>query len=120
MKRALITIPPKWKAEDFSKREECGILLMPDKAGEILHLFDADCVVTYGMSEKCSVTLSSIAENDAVISLQRELPTLDGELLERQELKMRRPDYVSEESLLATASVLLISGLDPEKLSNFF
>ncbi len=120
MKKTLIIIPPKWKAEDYYKKEECRILLIPDSAGEVLRFFDADCVVSYGMSEKCSVTLSSISENHAVVSIQRELPTLDGDLLERQDLKMNRPENLSEESLLAAASILLIAGAAPEKLSDFF
>lgn len=120
MKKTLIIIPPKWKREDYDKKEECRILLMPETAGEVLRFFETDCVVSYGMSEKCSVTLSSISDSNAVISLQRELPTLDGEMLERQELKMNRLEHLSEESLLAIATVLLISGIAPEKLADLF
>ncbi len=50
---------------------KCGILLLPGDADA--DSFDAGCVVTYGMSPKNTLTLSSIGEDTCVLALQREL-----------------------------------------------
>ncbi len=89
-----------------SARVRCGILLLPGDADA--EGFETGCIVTYGMSAKNSITLSSIGEDACVLALQRELPTVNGDVLERQEIKIEsstRPD-----SLLAVAGALLILG----------
>jgi hypothetical protein len=91
----------------------CGILLLPgdyaaDDSKADTDIFDADCIVTYGMSPKNTITLSSISEESCVLALQRELITTNGNMLERQEIKVKgglRPG-----SLLAVAGALLILG----------
>lgn len=92
----------------------CGILLLPGDAGAAgedsfdTDIFDAGCIVSYGMSPKNSITLSSISEESCVLALQRELVTAKGDVLERQEIKINgglRPDR-----LLAVAGALLILG----------
>jgi hypothetical protein len=86
---------------------KCGILLLPGDADA--DSFDAGCVVTYGMSPKNTLTLSSIGEDTCVLALQRELLTANGSMLERQEFNIKsglRPDR-----LLAMAGALLILGL---------
>ena len=88
-------------------RVKCGILLLPgdfDAEG-----FDADCIITYGMSPQNTITLSSIGEESCVLAIQREFLTEKGDMMERQEIKIRggmRPG-----SLLAVAGTLLILGL---------
>ncbi len=84
----------------------CGILLLPGDADA--DDFDADCVVTYGMSPKNTLTLSSIGEDACVVALQRELLTVSGDMLERQEFKVK--SGMRPESLLAVAGALLILG----------
>ena len=55
---------------------KCGILLLPGDANVPMS-FDAGCVVTYGMSPKNTLTLSSIGEDtSALLALQRELLTV--------------------------------------------
>jgi hypothetical protein len=71
--------------------------------------FDAGCIVTYGMSPKNTITLSSISEDTCVLALQRELVTIHGDILDRQEMMIKgglRPDC-----LLAVVGTLLILGL---------
>lgn len=90
----------------------CGILLFPgDHAPgcEAAEGFEAGCIVTYGMSPKNTITLSSIGEESCVLALQRELMTVKGNVLERQEMCVKggmRPD-----SLLAVVGALLLTGL---------
>ncbi len=71
----------------------CGILLLPGDGDA--EDFDAGCVVTYGLSPKDTLTLSSIGEEICVAALQRELLTVSGDMLERQEFMIKttlRPD----------------------------
>ncbi len=99
-----------------SSREQlrvgCGILLLPGDSAAVtgvVDIFDAGCIVTYGMSPKNTVTFSSIGEDFCVLALQRELVTTGGVVLERQEIKIR--GEMRPESLLAVAGTLLILGL---------
>ena len=121
MRKNLIVIPPKSIIDSTERTpESCKILLIPDTAPQLLGFYDADCVVSYGLSEKSTISPSSISEYETVVSLQRELPTLDGEIIEQQEILLRRPDGISVESFLAIAGLFLINGVPPEKLSEFF
>ncbi len=121
MKKNLIVIPPKSAMDEGEKNpQSCKILLIPDTGTELLGFYDADCVVSYGLSEKSTISPSSISDYETVISLQRELPTLDGEIIERQEISLRRPEGLIEESFLAVVGMFLINGVPPEKLSDFF
>jgi hypothetical protein len=94
---------------------KCGILLLPGDlatGGQVscdAEGFDAGCIITYGMSPKNTITLSSIGEESCVLAIQREFLTVRGDMMERQEMKVRgglRPS-----SLLAVAGALLILGL---------
>ena len=92
----------------------CGILLLPGDADA--EDFNAECVVTYGMSPKNTITFSSIGEDACVVALQRELLTIGGDMLERQEFKVKsdlRPD-----TLLAVTGALLILGQKPSELNH--
>jgi hypothetical protein len=89
------------------KTVSCGILLLPGDAEA--DFVDADCIVSYGMSPKNTITLSSIGEESCILALQRELITVRGDVLERQEIMAdggMKPD-----SLLAVAGALLLLGL---------
>lgn len=91
----------------------CGILLLPGDAGA--ENFDASCLVTYGMSPKNTITLSSISEDVCVLALQREILTATGDILEQQEIKINggiRPD-----TLLAVAGALLLLGQKPPDIN---
>lgn len=92
-----------------------GTLLLPDEfAGQ--RSFPAAQVVSYGLSPKSSLTLSSVEEEHLVVALQRELVTLTGQRVERQEFFC--PEILGREATLAIAGALLIAGAPPEKLYN--
>ncbi|UOO38431.1 hypothetical protein IZU99_04035 [Oscillospiraceae bacterium CM] len=108
VKPDILVLSPSSSAERTGQTEKtrCGFLLLPGDAGG--SGVEADCVVTYGMSPKNTLTLSSIGEEACVLALQRELPTASGGVVERQEIKIRgglRPDI-----LLAVTGALLILG----------
>jgi hypothetical protein len=94
----------------------CGILLVPGTAADMTATLRSSCVISYGMSKKDSVTLSSIDEDSLVLSLQRELPTLQGRPLERQDIPVRCFPGGKADDVMASVAALLLLGVPPEEL----
>jgi hypothetical protein len=95
------------KGTKTNQTVSCGILLLPGDTDA--DFAEAECIVTYGMSAKNTITLSSIGEESCILALQRELITVHGDVLERQEIMINgglKPD-----ALLAVAGALLLLGL---------
>ncbi|MCL2563474.1 MAG: hypothetical protein FWE08_05500 [Oscillospiraceae bacterium] len=74
-------------------------------------------VVDYGLSVRDSLTVSSLEPNHAVLALQRELVTLDGTVIEQQELPLPIPSGTSVQGVMALYGSLLILGVPPEELT---
>lgn len=66
--------------------------------------------ITCGLSQKDSVTFSSINQDGAVVSLQRGLVRLDGKLTEPEEVPVKFNSSHSQYAVLAAVAVLLLSG----------
>lgn len=64
----------------------CRVLLVPGDWAPSLDHIAAETVVTYGLSHRDSLTLSSLAE--PVLCVQRLLPRPDGGLIEPQEFPL--------------------------------
>ena len=94
----------------------CDILLIPGMASKKASSLQPSLVVSYGMSIKDSVTLSSIEKSSLVLSLQRELPTILGHSLERQDIPVSCRDHLSHEDAMAALTTLLILGISPAHL----
>lgn len=77
----------------------------------------SDEAVSYGPSPRDSLTVSSITPASLVISIQRELLSLNHTTIERQELP-HIPITRSSDTTLAVAGALLLLGLPPEALPN--
>ena len=93
----------------------CRILLLPGPLASQAGRVRAGWVVSYGLSRRDTLTLSSFAPRRPCLTLQRELVTLTGTCLEPQEL----PLFSSAPSpllLLAWAGTCLLAGADPEAL----
>lgn len=71
-------------------------------------------VVSCGMSERDSVSVSSVAEGSAMISVRRALPVLGGGEACVQEIAVRR--RVDTDVLALRAASLLCIGIPPEDL----
>lgn len=117
----LLIFAPDWAGgAEGPEPVRCGAVLVPGERAAVLapHIRSA-CAVSYGMSPRDTVTLSSINETKLVLALQRELVTLEGEVLERQEFSIRRERMAAApEDLLAAAAGLLILGVSPEHLAD--
>lgn len=103
------------RAAEERPRVKCRILLVPGNY-ELPSFVEAPCVVSYGMSTRDSITLSSIDENGVVLSLQRELPTVLGNVLVRQDIPARIQKGAIPEERLACGAALLLLGVRPELL----
>ncbi len=64
----------------------CRLLLVPGEFPECLTNIHAETVITYGLSSRDSLTLSSLAE--PLLCIQRALPRLDGTAVDPQELPL--------------------------------
>ncbi len=64
--------------------------------------------IVCGMSAKDSVTISSISETEAVVSVQRELVLRSGKKLEPSEFKVINIDKVDEEDILIICAILIL------------
>jgi hypothetical protein len=93
-------------------RAKC--ILMP---GDLLNSFKAvesDYVISYGMSPRDTITASSISDDGVQISLQRELVTLKGEVVERQELPLVPLKRSTPERIMSVRGATLLLGLPQE------
>ncbi len=96
----------------------CRTVLLPDSAGPLARSLLADRVVSYGLSPRDTITLSSLEGNHICVAVQRELIRLDGGVVERQELILPRREGQSPEVLLAQAGLRLLLGpFGAEKLT---
>jgi hypothetical protein len=76
-------------------------------------LKDTDAaVVTCGTSTKDTLSIASLENDSAVLSLQRSLKTLKGETLEPHDFTVGFSEKRSPHQLLSVCAALLISGLD--------
>lgn len=91
----------------------CRTLLIPGQSS--LPALSAAQAVSYGPSPRDTLTFSSLATERLVLSLQREVVTLAGTRLERQEFPV--PDRGGVSLTLAWAGTLLLAGVPPEQLA---
>lgn len=78
-------------------RPVCRLLLAPGDCPGLLADIQAETVITYGLSPRDSLTLSSLAE--PLLCVQRALPRLDGTVVDPQELPLPPLPAPAEELL---------------------
>lgn len=114
---SLLVLSPRaalWRGLDGLR--PCPRLLLPDPAGPVAELLHAEMAVSYGVSPRDTLTVSSLGEDRMVLALQRELITLPGTLVDRQEFVLPRPAKVPPLILLACTGILLMLGVPPEEI----
>ena len=72
-------------------------------------------VITCGTSTRDTLSIAGLESSGAALSLQRSLPTLEGEILEPHDFTVSCSEERSPSQLLAVCAVLLISGIDSAK-----
>lgn len=110
----LIVAAPDW-GQGAGDRP-CRCLLLPGAVGALTGTASAGWVVSYGLDRRDTLTLSSIGQGRLWAALQREIVTLDGTTVERQELPL--PCRTGLPPLLALACVggQLLLGVPPEEV----
>ena len=69
--------------------------------------------VSCGLRYGDDLTLSSIGAGSAMLALQADIPALNGELLEPQEIPVTLEAPAEPEAVLAAAGAMLLLGADP-------
>ena len=92
-------------------------MLLPGETGRAALPLRAASAVSYGVSPRDSLTISSREGDLLWAALQRELVTVDGRVVERQEFPLALEPGEEELSALAAAGALLLLGVPPEELS---
>jgi len=94
----------------------CRALLTPSGEDTETLGISAQWVVGYGLAARDSLTVSSLEPDQAVLALQRELPTLTGTVIEQQELPISIPPGTGAQVAMALYGSLLVLGVLPEEL----
>lgn len=108
---ALLVSPE--KAVEFSYTENeyifCKALITPETASHTIYKhMRFDYVVSYGLSQRSTITYSSLGRENSIISLQRKIATLSDRILESQELPVKITEKLEPISALAVYSALLM------------
>lgn len=98
---------------------ECRTVLLPGSAGPLARALRTGQAVSYGTSPRDTLTFSSLEGSQICLALQRELVTLEGTVLEQQELVLPFPAEESPLPFLAAAGALLLLGVPPEELGGY-
>ena len=113
---ALLVVSPGAVRKEMSLSGTCRTLLVPGDAGRALEGLRAASAVSYGTSPRDSLTVSSRETGKIWAALQREIVTVNGWVVERQEFPVKVGDRREELPALAVAGALLLLGLSPQEL----
>ena len=111
---ALVVVSPRAAAVGVPLPRQCRTVLLPGGTGGLP--LRAASAVSYGASPRDSLTLSSREGDTLWAALQRELVTVDGQVVERQEFPLRLEPGAGVLPSLAAAGALLLLGVPPEEL----
>ncbi len=112
---ALLVVSPRAAVRGLDMPRQCRTVLLPGGMGGMLP--QAASAVSYGVSHRDSLTISSREGNTLWAALQREVVTVTGQVVERQEFPLLVAPGAEELSTLAAAGALLLLGVPLEELS---
>ena len=92
----------------------CRVLLVPGQLCWLAGRIPSVWAVSYGFSSRDTLTLSSLNETRLEAALQRELVTLTGSRIERQEFLLTRAPGTTPLETLAYLGTALLLGVPPE------
>lgn len=114
---ALLVVSPKAARRGLRLPRSCRTVLLPGWLGEDMEL-QAASAVSYGPSPRDSLTISSREGDQLWAALQREIVTVDGRVVERQEFPLALEPGDGALPALAAAGALLLLGVPPEELGH--
>ena len=112
----LLVVSPDWTGENRSV-SPCRAMLIPGRLAHLAEGLTASWAVSFGLSPKDTLTLSSLEEKTIHLTLQREIVTLTGTRLDPQEFPLDRQDHTALCQILACVGVQLLLGVEPGEVS---
>ena len=112
----LLVVSPDWTGED-RRVPPCRAMLIPGRLAHLAEGLTASWAVSFGLSPKDSLTLSSMGEETICLALQREIVTLTGQRQDPQEFPLDRQDHTALCQILACVGVQLLLGVEPGEVS---
>lgn len=107
----LLLVAPSARAWAGAGAIRCRTALLPGAALPLVRVLKAESAVSYGVSPKNTLTISSLEGRQVCVALQREIITLAGSTLERQEFVLPFPPGEDPERFLGlTGARLLLTG----------
>lgn len=97
-------------------RLQCRTVLLPGGEGHLLEHIRAQNAVSYGLSGRDTLTLSSRGEGRVWLAVQRALERPDGSVLEQQEIPVRVRPGDDELQTLVLAGAMLLLGAGTQEL----
>ncbi|MPM13096.1 hypothetical protein SDC9_59451 [bioreactor metagenome] len=94
----------------------CKKALLPGGIGPLARTFGTESAISYGAAPKDTITLSSLEGDKMCAALQRELVTVEGTVVERQELVLPFREGMAPLPFLAAVGALLLLGVPPEEI----
>jgi len=107
----IFVAPPGLKNISGGEKIACrSAVLCGEDASTLSEYIVSERIVTYGMSPKDTLTVSSAVDN-VTIALQREIIALTDETIEMQEVRIPMEDCADLNRLMAIACVMLLAGI---------
>lgn len=105
---SIIVIGSKFSVQQFKELGTDNTVIIPSDNKELIQIMTDKKVdaVTYGFSDKSTVTFSSISEETAVISVQRSIKTADNKIIEPLDMPVVNKNI--DENLLLYMTALKI------------
>lgn len=111
---ALLVVSPRVATQGLKRPRICRTVLLPGGIGGVPP--QAASAVSYGVSPRDSLTISSREGDTLWAALQREVVTVTGRVVERQEFPLTLESETGELAALAAAGALILLDVPPEEL----
>ncbi len=111
----LLVVSPRATGWAGAGSVNCRLVLLPGSAAPMARGMHVEGAVSYGTGPKNTITLSSLGESTICLAIQRELVTVNGNVVERQELVLPYPaGLASPDLFMARVGALLLLGVQPQ------
>lgn len=114
----LLVVSPRATGWAGAASVNCRLVLLPGSAAPMARGLHVEGAVSYGTGPKNTITLSSLEGDKICLAIQRELVTVRGGIVERQELVLPYPaGQESPDLFMARVGALLLLGADAASLA---
>ena len=104
----LLVVSPRATGWAGAASVNCRLILLPGSAAPLARGLRVEEAVSYGTGAKNTITLSSLEGDTLCLAIQRELVTVNGGVVERQELVLPYPAGQNPDLFMARVGALLL------------